>query len=385
MIHGDPNQMLIADLSVIEHVDIYSQFQSLDFLRQLRKALGDDDWALSEQVEKLESAEPRQQAGPLALGASSKDRRSWIDGLTPDHQLTLRTKYNRFRAFSQEHQQRLRQLHQQLVSAPDAIQLQGTISQYQQWLDGQPSSRRFELREMSENLRVQAIVRQVRENRSKTTLELTDEQIDKMIKKLQQRMPEIRDRTQAKMNPEYQQYMTSLEGRKRWWALLRWMTQHHSDAADELRAEILQILTETQREQFQQVSHQDQWRLFFGWLRASRFQNSSRSRRAEVGEQDMENFFAEGLNAAQKEELLALPRDVMRRQLERLYWGIEGRSGFEGLPGRRPGHPDRPPRDDRPGHPRPHLPRDGFRPHKRGPQDRGPRARGPRPDVRQRS
>jgi hypothetical protein len=127
------------------------------------------------------------------------------------------------------------------------------------------------------------------------------------------------------------------------------------------------------------LSRQDQWRNFFFWLHAGRLRNSSKNRRAEVGEQDLENFFAEELDAAQKEELLALPRDTMRKRLERLYWGMEERSRFEKPAGRPPGPPDRHFRDGRPGPPRMHPPRDPFRRHDRGPHDRGPQyERGPR-------
>jgi hypothetical protein len=382
--HGDPNRMLIDDLPVIEHVDLYSQFQNIDFLRQLRQSLGEDDWAAGARTDPLESIEQGKQAELLAQATSPGDRRHWIDGLSPDHQLTLRTKYNRFRDFSPQHQQRLRQLNQQLISAPDAAQLQATMIQYQQWLDRQRPSWRFELREMSEESRVQAIVRQVRKSRNQIMQELTDEQIDQMVRQIQQHMPELRDRMQAEMSQKEQRYLASLDGRKRWWALLRRMTRHHSASSDALQMAILNILTEAQREQFQQLSRQDQWRNIFFWLHAGSLRNSSKNRRAEVGEQDLENFFAEELNAAQKEELLALPRDAMRKRLERIYWGMEERPGFEGPAGRPPGPPDRHFRDGRPGPPRMLPPREPIRRHDRGPQyERGPRARGPRPDARE--
>ncbi len=357
----DFNRMLIADLPVIEHVDIYSQFQSSQFLRQLRKSLGEEGWIGSARADQQEGFESRQQAELPVAATSSKDRRRWIDRLSSDQQLTLRTKYNRFRDFSPKHQQQLRQLHQQLISAADATQLQETMFQYQQWLERQPPSRQFELREMPEEARVQAIAGQVRQSRNSIVLQLTDQQIEQMVRQIQRRMPDLRDRMQAEMSVKDQRYMASMEGRKRWWALLRWMTQHPSAATDELRLAILEILTESQREQFQQLSRHDQWRNFFFWLHASRFQNSNNSRRGEVGEQDLEDFFAEELDAAQKEELLALPRDAMRKQLERFYWGMERRPDFDGRTGRPPGPSSRRPRNGRPGPGRMHPPRDGFR------------------------
>jgi len=373
----DLNRPLIADLPVIEHVDIYSQFQSIRFLRELRQSLGDDDWAGGLRAEQRKKGELRQRTGLPAQSTSTEARSRWIAHLSPDEQLTLRIKYNRFRDFSSEHRQRLRQLHQQLSSAPDAAQLQKTMILYQQWLDSQPPSRRFELREMDEKPRVRAIVRQVRQSRSLPIVKLTDEQLGEMVKRIQQRMPEFRDRMQAEMSPESKRYMASLDGHRRWWALLRWLTQHPSDASEALRASILEILTEEQRVQFQKMSRHDQWRNFFSWLHASRFQSSSKSRRAEVGEMALENFFAEELDAAQKEELLALPRDAMHERLERLYWGMEGRPRFEGRTGRGQGPPARRPQGGRPGSPRMHPPRDGFRSHDRGRKtDRGPRSRG---------
>jgi len=377
--HTDPNRMLIDDLPVIEHVDIYSQFQSIDFLRQLQKTLGDDHWASGPQSEQLAAAGTQEQAGQWEQTNSSSKRRRWIDHLSPDHQLTLRTKFNRFRAFSPPHQQRLRQLQQQLIAAPDADRLQATMSQYQQWLDDQPLSRQFELREMSEDQRVQAIVRQVRARRSQGRLELTANQIDQMAQKIQRQMPDIRAHFQAKMSQKDRRYLATLAGHKRWWAMLRWMMQHHSAVAEPLRADMLSVLTESQHEQFQQLSHQDQRKLLFEWLlRAGRFHHSSRGNLAVVGEQDLENFYAEELDAGLKEELLALPRDAMRNRLERLYWGMDGRPGFEGPPDRPPGPPDPRLRDGRPRPVRRHPPQDAFRRHDRGARyEQGPGPRGP--------
>ena len=382
----DPNEMLIADLPVIEHVDIYSQFQSIDFLRQLQSALGDDDWIVNRQPDSLEPIEPTHQPSLFDQNLSTDDRHLWIDQLTHDHRLTLRSKYNRFHAFTPDHQENLRQLHHQLIVAKDTTQLQKIMFQYQQWLDDQPSSRRFELREMSEKSRVQATARQVRESRRKITLQLTDEQIQEMRNYILHHLPKIRERIHAEMSPRERRAMSPLDGSKRTWAQLRLM-MHRTDMAEMLRNTIMEKLTLEQRQQFQKLSRQDQMWNIFTWLRSDKFQNKGNDRREIVGEQDLEDFFAEELDAAQRQELLTLPRDVMHKRLERLYWGMEdrphSRSGDTTEQRLRPAdrhfqdgrRNDR--RNDRPGPPPRHPPRDGFRPPEHGPHDRPPHDRGP--------
>ncbi|MEO2045130.1 MAG: hypothetical protein ABGX16_00975 [Pirellulales bacterium] len=378
----DPNEMLIADLPVIEHVDIYSQFQSIDFLRQLRTALGDDDWIVNRQPDSLEPTEPMHQPSLFDQNLSTDGRHLWIYQLTHDHRLTLRSKYNRFHAFTPDHQESLRQLHHQLIVAKDTTQLQKVMFQYQQWLDDQPSSRRFELREMPEKSRVQSTARQVLENRRKIALQLTDEQIQEMQNYILHHLPKIRERIHAEMSPRERRAMSSLDGTKRTWAQLRLM-MHRTDMAEMLGSTIMEKLTLKQRQQFQKLSRQDQMWNIFTWLRSDKFKNKGNGRREILGEQDLEDFFAEELDAAQRQELLTLPRDVMHKRLERLYWGMEdrphSRSGVTTDQRLRPTdrHFQDGRRNDRPGPPPRHLPRNGFRPPEHGSHDRPAHDRGP--------
>ena len=49
------NEMLLADLPVIQFVDVYSQFRDIDFLRQLDHMMGNDLWTAEATEEVLDS------------------------------------------------------------------------------------------------------------------------------------------------------------------------------------------------------------------------------------------------------------------------------------------------------------------------------------------
>lgn len=105
------------------------------------------------------------------------------------------------------------------------------------------------------------------------------------------------------------------------------------------RRELLRVvhdaLPEEKREQFDRLTPEEQWQHSMGWLRQARLRESDRRRPDQVSEQELEEFFVEEVDAATKEELLAMPRDKMQHQLRQLYrgnlpmrgWGMFGDQG----------------------------------------------------------
>ena len=104
-----PNQAVVADLPVIQYIDIYSQFYDVEFLRQLQQQLGDGHWSSDADAES-----PTGELEKFRLVAAAEDRRAWLDTLPVDEQVALRAKFNRFRSMPGEQQDRLRALHQQI-------------------------------------------------------------------------------------------------------------------------------------------------------------------------------------------------------------------------------------------------------------------------------
>ena len=91
LVWENPNRALVADLPVIQYIDIYSQFRDVEFLRQLRQQLGDGRWALGGDAE-----QPTDNLEQFHLVAAADTREAWLDALAVDERVTLRAKFKSF-------------------------------------------------------------------------------------------------------------------------------------------------------------------------------------------------------------------------------------------------------------------------------------------------
>jgi len=313
LLRTDPNARLLSDLPAIHYIDTYSQFKSVDFLRALRRSLDGNQWTGTQG-----SAELAAQIEQFQLVSTEQKRLPWLNGLTDGEKLSLRTKVNRYGDLSPDQRNQLREIHQEIVSAEDADQLQSTMLLYGQWLSGVPPNRQFELREMPLEKRVQAIALEVRKNKNLLSLKLTDQQLDTMARKIRRRMPKMR----ASLSEDQQKHLASLSGqRQRGIAMLRIAMNDQSALGKQLRNIINETLTDKQQQQFEKLPHARQWFRIMGWLRGAMSRDPSKGRHRGIPEQELEEFFAKDLTVAQREELLALPLDKMHLRLERIYRG----------------------------------------------------------------
>ena len=357
----NPNRLLLAELPVIQYVDIYSQFRDIEFLRQLHRALGDEAWApvvvdqeLADKVEQFQRV------------ASADDRRQWLEQLAPEEKATLRAKYNRFRALSEDQQWRLRQLHEQIVSSPDAMQLQRTMLQYQQWLHGQPPSRQFELRELSASERARQVARMVEQSAHDQSLELTPQQLRALYRAIRPQMEVMKEKVVDQMSPRERARFDTLDPRAKFRHVARKLMLESSHPNREVYHAVLEALPAEQRKRIEQLPPRQRWSTLRSWLRQAVIQETLHRRPWDVPQQELEAFFAEELSAAAKEELLAMPRERMQQQLKHLYLG--------GQPPR-----DRAPATDEPLGP----PRRAVPPHAGDGRRRGPPLHPPRRDHRE--
>ncbi|MCH8839227.1 MAG: hypothetical protein IH831_00835 [Planctomycetes bacterium] len=352
-----PNRALVADLPVIQYIDIYSQFRDVEFLRQLRQQLGDGHWALGPVTEELPD-----NFGQFRLVAAADKRATWLETLAVNERVTLRAKFNRFRSMSEEQQGRLRKLHQKIESAPDAAELQQTMLEYQQWLNGLPPSEQFELRKLPLEERVREVVSNVQEYDK--SFDLTPEELQKLHRAVRPRWAKMRERAWDNFSRRGRGNIDSASVR----GDPRRFPGRNSPEFQELIRAIREALPEEKREQFDQLTPPEQLQRSFGWMRrAERLKDverrsGDRRRRTRVSEQELEEFFVEEVDAATKEKLLAMPRDEMQRRLRRMYdgklpsrdWNMLGDE--DGRDGRRPGPPrgveqrrrDGPPSEEQP-------------------------------------
>jgi hypothetical protein len=438
----DPNAALVADLPVIDNLDIYAQVRDAGFLRSLRGEITD-------QFEELagESSDLSVRLKRFQTVATSDQRDAWLRALSPAERTNLRAKANRFRDLPPEEQDRLRKLHAE-VAAPDADDLRQTLLIYQQWLRGLPPDRQFELRSMGAPDRVDTIRQWAAEMRDDSLFALSEAELRSLFQSVREPLADIRrvvtrnvefggnrakqgrgdragerdrgddrnrdgDRSDGRdrdrgrpgnfFSQPFMQYRRELTNR---------LDPAPGDSREFYQA-VLAALPERTRDPFEQLSRRDKVERFLTWMR----QYSASM--GDISQQDLERFFAEELDARTQAELLRLPPGEMEQALKWRYrrqpnsgfpgrWWLGPPGGSENWngpwqdgprrrgPGRPPdfgpppfrppgdGPPDAPPDDARRGFggPRPGEPgfddRDGPRPF--GEDDRrGPPRRGPGP------
>jgi hypothetical protein len=330
LIRSNPNATLVADLPVIVHVDIYSQFAEIQFLRDLRQAFQGISWKDQEPTDELARLKEQFQAV-----APEENRREWLRQRTREEKTALRSKYNRFDSLTPDRRKQLRALHQELVSANKSDLLLDTMLRYQGWLQDLPPSRKYQLRDMKREQRIKEIVQEIKRRGHGPSIELTDEQYANITRK-------FRALILTGLDPGQRGRLAGMEERRQLNYLLRMRHQQPKEIRDELRKIIAETLTDQQQSQFKQSSESQQRDLVSAWLRSVRSHG-------EVTQKDLEEYFANELDAAVKEKLLALPRDQMQRRLRWLYLGMDERQWKEGddpgPPGATPGPPHgRPPR-----------------------------------------
>ncbi len=415
---------LVADLPVIEQLDVLTEISDVEYLRGLARL----DFAGS--TRGTSSATTTTTTTTSAATASDwqsfDDRADWIESLPAKEKADLSAKFERFEKLMPrpEAQDRLRSLERDVATASDRDQLEATLAAYGEWLQSRTQGEKLKLRErdISTAERLERAKSLLAETQlaARRQLSLEDEKAlqDAILSIVEERRgelvqeigrqgnpdPERRlggqpaarvamviiggdlrneerrgrtiDRLSAHLSPDAQEYLNGLDRGQRGWQLMRWV--------------------------YEAVG-------------------------SNVGRQNLEQFFASGLTDDQREILLGLPLSEMNEQLEQMYMRSQvglreddslrrlWRGGFDGRGpqdrgrggddrGRRDGRrremdgerfdgpPPGPPGPGGPGRggpgrggpggrpPGPPPPRDGrdWRP----PPEGGPRDGGPRPEDR---
>ncbi|RIK75528.1 MAG: hypothetical protein DCC67_15210 [Planctomycetota bacterium] len=329
-----PDRALLADLPVIDNVDVYSQFEDVEFLRRLHQELGGQLDLLAGKSDDLEQRVSRFQA---TLQAGSRD--AWLRQLEDAERTSLRAKYYRFRDLPDPEQQRLRQLHQDVVGAPDAAQLQRTMLAYHTWLSGLPQALQFELRTTGDvGQRVRKVVQWAEQMREDALLALSEEELRAFAAAVRKPMEEFW-RESGDRSPPGRPGGRGPSPRRG--PLAVW--QFALENMDRFEAAIVAALPPRAREPFEQLPPALKLQQFGAWMRQAEAQG-----RGQVSQQELERFFAEELDAETRESLLALPPEQMQQAVEWRYRRQTGlgpdwprRGGFDGR-GDGPGPPGGP-------------------------------------------
>lgn len=382
VVSQNPNRRLVAALPIIQNVDIYSQFESVDFLRDLQRSLGGDAEKYSADEQQLQD-----ELETYKIIAEEDLRKHWLVVLDADEQTTLRGKLNRFHDLPTKKQESLRQIHRELEADKDRDQLLQTMFVYEQWLDGLDPSEQYELRDMPADERVRFVTREMERMAGSRSFDLSDEQLKALFEEvkpyiqrvIRENADDFRKAVIARSGRDPQRFDALPARSKSMFVFLFAMRNSRKEMRDFIDT-VVAALPDEMQDDFRRLPPEKRQEVIVGWFRRYHTQASGSRRPGKVSEQELEEFFVEVLEPKERERLLALPREEMQRQLRRMYLfksphrGPRGPLDMLGGPpdGRRPG--ERRPGERRPGGPRGEGDwRDGPPPRDGRPRDDRPR------------
>ena len=367
----DPNQKLLADLPVLENLDLYYQVDDVEFLRLLDRehVFEDSEGEPSSSADTAPKPAPESAAGDLASGDPAA-RRARVEGLDAGKQQDLLRKFERFEALSPAEQQRLRELQAQITADPNSQKLLLVLERYHEWLKTITTPQRAKLAELPAKQRVDQIEAIQRERRDAQRLEPLNRQdmreiarwIDALVERhrkelvagIPQRYREWYDR-QTDADAKRMALVFRLFGRSR-------EEEQDSKVTEEDIEKLSKKLSDSARAELAKADSLDaQRRVVRGWVFASLRRSNSwqRERRGNpvVGDELLQ-FLQTEVPPAERERLLKKPREEMLQELRKMYFERSGgpRRSFDG---RGEGHrPDGERRDQfrrgpRPGGPEP--------------------------------
>jgi hypothetical protein len=323
----DPNHMLVADLPVIDNVDIYSQlkssqFNEIEFLRLLENELGGQ---LEELVGDKPELDEREQH--FADVSSPRDGEEWLISLDEEERTNLRAKYNRFRELPAPEQNRMREFHRELVESDDARRLERTMLAYQQWLGALPPVRQYELRNIGDpSDRVKRVKQWATRMRDDELLTLTDDELKAFFSELSGPIKNLRreitrDDSDKADDRDRLKLLLSQDFAKWRSELIEQFSVRGPRGT--FNRKVIESLPGRSRSRFNNLSPENKVERFLTWMR------QHTACRGEISEEELEHFFAEELNPETRAQLLSLPPGAMEQALRRMY-KCQPKKGAEG-------------------------------------------------------
>ncbi|MEE8450366.1 MAG: DUF3106 domain-containing protein [Thermoguttaceae bacterium] len=366
---SDRNRQLVHDLPILLDLDSYRQIEDIEFLRMLR------DEGLFAETDPLGPGDTDAFVGldTVGLAQDPTTARQTIELMSPNEQEQLGRRHERFESLPSDEQQKIREFYDRLEQASDGDQLRGVMRRYHQWLTTLPPYEKVELAELDAEDRMQPIEellaveqqRQVRTQDIEGVVSWLTDYASRNEARLLETLPEM-FRLRLKEFPEpFRHRLLGL-------SILQPRQDAPGENGDPLTEDDLKDLcshlSEQTRSELEGLSASDRWKWIRGTV-ALAFQqrrfNTNRDLFPQASEEELDRFFEEELTSQERDRLLGLPGDEMRRELRRQYfsktmgWKFPTHRSRRGPYGRGPGSPgsDRertgPPRNGlRPEHPR---------------------------------
>jgi hypothetical protein len=306
----DPNAQLLQDLPILENFDQYREIDSLDFLRALsnEKRFAEDTDAGVVLV-----ASP----GPVE---TLSQRRRQVEQMSAEQREDLLRSEQQYRALSPQDQQRIRDLHEQLESAPDRDKLRTTMNRYCKWFEAQPPFRRATLMDKKKTLqdRIAMVEELVRRQGPSKDIRLDDRNRRALAAWLDHYTAEHGPRfiesmapthpTIVKLPPERQQAVL------RELLLRRWQMGGPGGQMQISEPELARLragLSPELRAKLEAKTPAEQNRIITEWLRETASH--------ELDEQLASFFESKWIDDEERDRLMALPSDEMYKSLSDQY------------------------------------------------------------------
>ena len=334
----NPNRQLLDDLPVLERFDEYRHVESVEFLRLLR-----DKGLFSKN-----DADP-----PKAdLDYSIAERHRRVADMDSDEKEQLRLVEERFNNLAPSDRQRMRKLHEALRNDADADRLQAIGQRYCDWLKTLSSYSRANLDELNPTDRVQWIKKRLRlEQLRKNGGRLGGDDLMKLRKWVFEHAAKYQKQYLESLSETQRKRLSELNPRTRLRVvfeqiLRRWLAADSKKPLPMMNNEEMKLLRERlsppAKKRLEAVPPAMQWKMAAGWLwqgmrRPGSFKGPHNA--PTTNDERLARFFEKELSGEQRDRLLGMSAEDMRRELHRLFL-MRARS-MKG-PHRRPAGSNRP-------------------------------------------
>ncbi len=311
------NNMLLAELPVIQQANVLSHVQNVNFLRQLAKAVPPNEFGKESAAFEKDLSDFQK-----ANSSSLDERRNWVESLSPEEKATLA---ERTRALDELHitlaeRGRMRELVNDVQGKPE---LERTLIAYSEWLGRLSGAKQEDLRQAIANhstkeqiAMVQKMVHQEYEQEAHHLSDADATTLRNEILALAKAEKEKRQELPAGRNGDWIAKLDDPSRPRPAMLILLHAANPNNKKGKETIDELISKLSPEAREHWSKLSERhERFVQLVQWARDAL--------QPKWGPEQLEDFFSDKLTPEEQQRLLDLPRTEMKDELEKLYWGSE--------------------------------------------------------------
>ncbi|HEX5471262.1 MAG TPA: hypothetical protein VFW73_05220 [Lacipirellulaceae bacterium] len=317
------NVALLTDLPAIQQYHALQYVDGLEFLRRLGSQLPLDQWvrdnaAFQRNLDELTNAN----------SSSIDTRRQWVQSLQPEQKAELADRTREFNDLtpSPGEQQHMRQVMEDIRTAPDGAKLQATLVAYGIWLSRHSAAQQEELRtnfaRLSPTEQAAEVEKLVRREQFQSWHHLSARDAkalrDEVLRIADEKRPEFKKRLEQ--HPRLAQRVNRPRGPEQQALGILGMDLFNKDTGDKTAARLVGKLSPEAQDHWSRLARgpRDLRKLqLFVWIRDAMH--------PKLEPQDLEEFFAtsDALTTEDRQRLLDKQRPEMEDELKRKYMSSE--------------------------------------------------------------